>query len=231
MRGRTALDWSTKIKLRMQVARGTAAGLEPQAGIQEGWKSRRGSTPWLYTRALHASMHRAPLLSRHSVRTLQYRQANVITLLSAPARPPPHFMHSMAADSLAVQAANGSTDAATLSTAEQATTADAGAATGAAMPLRDGSNGASTASDDSCPGAVQRTDSDEWPHVVPTLAQQHRVSFMQRGTSGLWSMYSGAACQTMVGVVASKQAGKRDPRRVLANSCGSRMSFRLLCAA
>ncbi len=108
-------------------------------------------------------MHRAPLLSRHSVRSFQHRRANVFALLSAPAGASPHFMLTMAADPLAVQGANSSTDAATLSTAQQAATADAGAARDAVLPLRDGSNGASTASHDSSPGAVQRADCDNWP--------------------------------------------------------------------
>ena len=142
--------WSTKIKLRPGCT-WAAAGLERMAGLQnDASRPQRTST-----RACYVSMHRAPVLSRHSVRSLQHRQANVFALLSAPARPEPLLVHSMAADLLAVQGANGSADAATLSTAQQAAAADAGAATGAAMLSRDGSNGASTASDDASPGLMQ----------------------------------------------------------------------------
>ena len=93
-------------------------------------------------------MHRAPLLSKHSVRSFQHTRANVAAFLTAPARPPTHLAGSMAADSLAVQAADSTGGARALSAAQQAHAADGVPSPGVTEPLRDGTNGATVTSDD-----------------------------------------------------------------------------------
>ena len=188
------------------------AGTKQLEGLSAGPASRRDGlgAAQLFARALHASMHRAPLLSRHSVRSLQHRQASVLALLSTPARPPPRFMRSMAADLMVTKVANGSTDAATLSATQQAATADAGAATDAATPLRDGSNGASTASDEFSPGAQQNTSAMAakdavydgaacWPEVAGhSWPATHRKGALKRRISAADDPQSGLDVRRLV---------------------------------